>query len=60
MVSIAVIGIALAVFLAFGGVSLTQTAFSEVKGLTKDLKKQLGIKENTSNASPEDRPVEDK
>lgn len=60
MVSIQIIGIALAVFLAFGGISLTQTAFSQVKSLASDVKKQLGISEDTSSGSPEDRDVENK
>ena len=58
MVNLAVIGILIAVFLAFGGVTLTKTAFSEVKSIATDLKKQLGKTEDTSSASPEDRAVE--
>jgi len=60
LVSLALIGIVITLFLAFGGISLTKTAVAETRILVADVKKELGNKDkNTSTGSPQDRDIED-
>lgn len=61
MVSLAVVGILITLFLAFGGIAFSKSAVGNAKELVKDIREDLGSirSDDSSQQSPEDREVED-